>query len=423
MNQDHKRLALALVSAVLLVYAAAFIHGQFKPGTRWTLDSYEYASAATNLYESGTFYSGKLAGRRDSALYSRRTPLYPLIIWLPLKLMPDGALVVLLQVGLSLATAWLLGAVLLYLGVKGRLRWICMAVFLLYPAQVIYTQTVMAEVLLQFLFLLALFGLVRYLEFGDGRYAFLMNVALALAPLAKPIAMFFWIPNLIFWGWLSFRGRRRSLAVLALLPLLSVSLWSYRNQLRTGHYHFSSIVSRYVRYMTPRDERSYDRTRSFAEVDEGDWRSFWRARLERWPTTLRLYARGSVVFFVDPGRFDVYQFFGIEQDVSGLQIIHASTSDRWALLMQIRRPVLLYMVLIAGLNVLIAVGFGVSLFLPRIPWAAKVFLVLIVAYTTAAVGLAGFSRYRLAIEPYLLLGTFVTASYCLERFRNRAGNR
>ncbi len=423
MNHEHQRLRLILLSAVLLVYGAAFIYGQFHPSTRWTLDSYEYASAATNLYESGTFYSGSLAGRRDPALYSRRTPLYPLILWLPLKLASDGALVVLLQVGLSLVAAWLLGDILRYLGVKAWLRWVCMAGFLLYPAQVIYSQTVMAEILLQFLFLLALYGLIRHLEFGGWRYALLMNLALALAPLAKPIAMFFWIPNLIFWGWLSFRRRPRSLVLLALLPLLSVSLWSYRNQLRTGHYHFSSIVSRYVRYMTPRSERSYDKTRSFAEADDGDWRSFWTSRLERWPATLWLYARGSAVFFVDPGRFDVYQFFGMEQDVSGLQIIRSSTADRWALLMRIRRSVLLYMILIAGLNVLIAAGFASSLFLGKIPREVKVFLILIVAYVTAAVGLVGFSRYRLAIEPYLLLGTVVTVSYLMERFRPRAGNR
>ncbi|MEJ2078728.1 MAG: hypothetical protein P8Z74_12075, partial [Acidobacteriota bacterium] len=82
-----------------------------------------------------------------------------------------------------------------------------------------------------------------------------------------------------------------------------------------------------------------------------------------------------------------------------------------------------YMILIAGLNVLIAAGFASSLFLGTIPREVKVFLILIVADVTAAVGLVGFSRYRLAIEPYLLLGTVVTVSYLMERFRPRAGNR
>lgn len=417
MNLVHQRFPRVLLGVVVLVYTAAFFHGEFHPQTRWTVDSFEYASAASNLYESGTFYSGNLNGQTDPALYSRRTPLYPLLIWLPLELTPDGAFVAMLQIGLTVAGAWLLGAILRFLEVADRLRWVCMAAFVLYPAQVIYTQTVMAEVLLQFLLLSALYALVRFLNTGSWRHAFLMNVALALAPLAKPIALFFWIPNLAFWGWLFLRSRRRILLVLALFPLLSVSAWSYRNQLRTGHYHFSSIVSQYLHYMTPRTERPEVGGRSFAEEDSADWWSFWKSRIERWPTTLWLYARGSAIFFVDPGRFDIYQFFGLEQDVSGLRIMHSSMSDRWALLMRIRRPVLVYMVLIAGLNGLIAIGFGVSLFLPRMSWTVKVFMVLVVAYVTAAVALAGFSRYRLAIEPYLLVGTTVSVSYLLQRLR------
>ena len=68
MSQRYDRLGLILPVFILLVYAAAFIYGEFRPGTRWTLDSYEYAAAATNLVESGTFYAGDLDGARDPAL-------------------------------------------------------------------------------------------------------------------------------------------------------------------------------------------------------------------------------------------------------------------------------------------------------------------------------------------------------------------
>ncbi|MFZ0426519.1 MAG: hypothetical protein WAO20_00240 [Acidobacteriota bacterium] len=420
MSQRYDRLGLILPAFILLVYAAAFIYGEFRPGTRWTLDSYEYAAAANNLVESGTFYAGDLDGARDPALYSRRTPLYPLILWLPLELAPDGAWVALLQIAMSLTAAGLLGAILRSVGVAGWPRRLAMAAFLLYPAQIIYSQSVMAEILLQFLLLLALYGLVRYRSSGSWRDAALMNLALALAPLAKPIAVFFWIPNLMFWGWLVLRERRRmALVLLALLPLLSVSLWSYRNLRVTGHYHFSSIVSRYVRYMTPRNERSRAEGRVFAETDRADWQAFWRSRIEDWPSTLWYYARGSGLFFVDPGRFDVYQFFGMKQDVSGIRIVRASPRERWDLLGQIDPLVLVYMVVLTLLNLLILAGFVIALFLPRIPWVVRVFAILVVSYITAAVGLAGFSRYRLAIEPYLLLGATVTAVWLLQKRATR----
>ena len=415
LDRNQKRLRLFLFGLVALVYAGAFVHGELHPSTRWTLDSYEYQWAANNLYDSGIFYCRDLGEPLEAAFYSRRTPLYPVLIWLPLKLAADGALVVLLQIGLGIAAAAMLGAVLRDFGLGCRLRWICLAAFLLYPAQVIYTQTVMAEVLLEFLLLAVLYGLVRFAKTGNRQFAVLMNVALALAPLAKPIALFLWIPNLAFWGWFVWRRKRKGLIVLALLPLLAISLWSYRNLRATGHYHFSSIVSRYMWYLTPPDYRDRGKARDFSRVDDDSWRSFWKGRLDRWPSTLWLYARGSVVFFIDPGRFDIYQFLGLEQDVSGLKILRSSTSERWQRLMRIRGPVLVYLALVALLNVAIACGFFASLLLRRIPVEIRVFLALVVGYTVAVVGLTGFSRYRLAIEPYLFIGAAVALENLLRR--------
>lgn len=409
----------SLLLVALLVYGGAFTFGVLNPETRWTVDSHEYALAARNLADSGPLYAGELGSETDPALYTRRPPLYPLLVLLPLLMTPSGAAVALVQIALTFAGAWLVWRILSSLRIEGRLRRAALGIYLLYPAQIIYSQAVMAEILLQFLFLLALYALIRFLDTERVHWLVLMNVALALAPLCKPIALYFWIPNLGFQIWLGFRYNRRSLILLGLIPLLSVSLWSYRNQLRTGHYHFSSIVTQYMRYTTPRELREEVAEGELGQEVDASWRGYWRSRIENWPRLMPAHIRGAALFLVDPGRFDFYLFFGLEQDVSGLRFLRADTSQRWAQLSGIPAGILVSLAALAALNMAIAVAFPGFLALRRIPPEIRLFMGLVVSYHCLAVGTVGFSRYRLAVEPYLIIGATLTVSWLIQHYRSR----
>jgi hypothetical protein len=409
----------SLLLVALLVYGGAFTFGVLNPETRWTVDSHEYALAARNLADSGTLYAGELGSETDPALYTRRPPLYPLLVLLPLLMTPSGAAVALVQIALTFAGAWLVWRILSSLRIEGRLRRAALGIYLLYPAQIIYSQAVMAEILLQFLFLLALYVLLRFLDTERVHWLVLMNVALALAPLCKPIALYFWIPNLGFQIWLGFRYNRRSLILLGLIPLLSVSLWSYRNQLRTGHYHFSSIVTQYMRYTTPRELREETASGEIAREDNANWHGYWRSRLENWPRLLPSHIRGAALFLVDPGRFDFYLFFGLEHNVSGLRLLRADASDRWGRLREIPPAILVSLVALATLNIAMAAAFPGFLLLRRTSLEIRIFMGVTVGYHSLAVGTVGFSRYRLAVEPYLVIGAILTVSWLLRHYRSK----
>ena len=96
-----------------------FDYASRNPRVRLTLDSWECLRAAHNLSNRGVLYAGDLSKPPIPALYSRRPPLYPSLSALALFCWYDVRAVVLVLMGLSLASGYLLWRLLGFLDISG----------------------------------------------------------------------------------------------------------------------------------------------------------------------------------------------------------------------------------------------------------------------------------------------------------------
>ena len=399
------------VLAVILagmVHLFCFAYVSRNPRAMFTLDSAEYIRAAHNLARSGVLYSGDFSEPLNPELYSRRPPVYPLFITAAWEGWEDVRGVVALQIGLTLISGWLLWVVLGWLNLGTGMRLATTGVFFFYPAQIIYTHVLMPEVLLQFFVLLAIVALVRFLKSGAAGWLWVLNAALSLAVMTKPILLFFWAPNLLFLIWVAARRRRAVLILAGLLPLLVQSAWSYRNQRLTGTFHFSSMSAQLHRYLVNKyvdESRSSSDEPDRRESTEGGLPSLFRIAIEHPVDMAQRHLAGMASFFLDPGRFDFQQFFDSPYSRPGF----SHTLDDW---IEGRRAIrgtgrLLYVLIGLGLfNLGVAAAFLLFPFQP-VQLEFKVFLCLIVLYMATATAAYGRSRYRLPVMPELLLAAAV----------------
>lgn len=378
-------------------------------------DTGEYLTAGRNLLEQGVFYAGDLSTTPpDPSLYTRRPPLYPLFVAFTERLPGRLDATALLQMVLAWSTAWLAyRTVLPILPAPARRHAVFVPIaLLLYPTQVIYTQVLMAEILLQFLLAAAAYGMSRFLVTQETKFLWGANLALALAPLAKPVMLFFWLPNLLFHAWIFRRYRVRAAWAAGLLPLVAVTAWSLRNLACTGAFHFSSLVANQAKLLVdgpqPLEARGKDLGSEYRRTVAQLVRRIWQDPLS---FTAR-YGRGTAAFFLDPGMFDLYEFLDRPQPFRlGRTLVQERAYNR--VFTELGRGPLLYLVGLFLWNGVVTAGFlGFLVRLGR-AGASRWFLGLLVLYVAFTVGPVGRSRYRLAVEPLL----FVAATAAFAEYR------
>ena len=403
------------------------------PRVRLTLDSGEYLWAAHNLRNRTVFYAGDLSQPRIPALYSRRPPFYPSLIGLALFFWDDLRAVILVQVSLNLISGYLLWRLLGLVGIFGRIRLLAVAACLFYPAQMIYTQTIMPAVLLQMFVLLAVFCLALFLKTGKSRHLWIMNASLSLALLTKPILVFFWLPNLAFHAWVGVKSRRVAVLFAALLPLLVQSAWSYRNYRQTGSFHFSSKSTQMQGYLTNRYATGSEQMGSLADPRQRgpgqEWSAgsrrrgqpFYRVVIENPLDLGRRQLKGMGAFFLDPGRFDFYQFSANRYPGQGFSL----SMRNWETTRQVARRsgwFLKYLIVIGLFNLLITFAFVLFPFQP-LRAELRVFVFLVVIYMAVVTSIYGRSRYRLPVMPELFLAAAVVLDRRRKEFRKGEGSK
>ena len=396
------------------------------PRVRYTLDSREYLWAAHNLRQESVLYAGFPSKKRNPALYTRRPPAYPSLIALALFFWDDVRAVILVQASLGLFSGYLLWRLVGFAGVSGPFRLAAVAAFLFYPAQMIYTQAIMAATLLQMLVLLSVFYLAIFVKSGKSRYLWLMNASLSLALLTKPILVFFWLPNLVFHIWLGMKHRRVAVLLAALLPLLVQSAWSYRNYRQTGSFQFSSMTTQVQGYLMKKLAKRSEQMGSSTSLRRQGGKEpsaesqrprlpFYRVVLENPLYFARRQLKGTVTFFLDPGRYDLHHFFVNRYPSGGF----ARSMKSWESALRAARrarPWMAYLIVIGLFNLLIAAAFVLFPFQP-LRGELKVFVFLVVIYMAVMTSAYGRSRYRLPVMPQLLLG----AAVVLDRRRKKFG--
>lgn len=391
------------------------------------LDSEEYLQASENLRAYGVAFSGDWEAQpRRMDHMTKRPPVYPFLLMLSKGLTGSPTAIVWLQVLLSLFNLWLLFQIGERFAWKQSYEGVIGLCLLLYPAQMIYSQLVMTELVFQTLLLLLTRQVLRAHHLQRARELAWASGIIIVGMFCKPILYLFSIPFLflgLFWAW---RWKQKWVWIWALLPLLSIISYNTWNEQRTGYWHFSSIQNlsllQYTTYNLlltvhgPEQALAEADSILFASLERADYGESQRYLqsacfevIEAHPVAYGIFhVKGMVNFFLDPGRFDLYHFFGWETvGGRGLQIAFSEEGYRgiWKYFQQQSPFILLLLLLIAVGNAIKLFALLVFPFIKRIDIWNRLLVLLIILYMVGLTGVSGASRFAVPLFPLLLLTT------------------
>ena len=378
-------------------------------------DSSEYIAAADHLLHDGMLYCGDTTDPIDPALYTKRPPAYPLFLILTRAWTRSFVPLILLQMLLSMFS---LLAMLKIFQPERRSRILVTLFTILYPAQFIYANLVMSEILFQFSLMMAALCLLRYIQTERIRILWLYQFMIILGIMTKPVLYPFILLNIVLFLFLYYRYRQRLVIISSLIPVVFVIIYAGINQQRTGYFHVSSIqqtnlIDYNLYYFLMKEEgeefaqATLDSIRGNCNM-ESDFSKKASCLSEAATSYFRkdiidygvFHLKGMARYFIDPGRFDLYHFFNVEP-TGGKGFLHhlnkGGISAALNYLMEQGITMILLLLLIAFFNLLRLIGFVLFLFNRRVDILFRLFLLFLAGYMAFATGPLGASRFMLPI--------------------------
>lgn len=398
----------------------------------YLVDSYGYLMQADNLKAHGTWYAEDWNAPLLIDYFSIRPPLYA---WFNIFLgWFSGSiyLVLFVQNLLSILNCWLVYQfVAKKTGITKQLNLAMIACMLFYPAQMIHANFVMTEILFQTLLLCLFFAVSAFMEQPHWKQSTVISVVLSLCLLTKPVSLF--LPFIVL-GFMLWSIAKHNQKWILTIPLLLTAMVFHgickQNEHATGYYHYSSIKSinqlKYnARYtLVNAIGEQYADSVIAATMQQANACESYAERLKLMDTKAaeiivehpnafaKLYSKGMVAFFLDPGRFDMYHFFAIEEkDKLGL-MYEMQTKGLSAVKEYVKQApvfVLLLLVLNFCWNSMVVYFFIRFLGTPNIPFILRTTIVVFVFYVAVATGPVGVSRYRVPVYPLLMIGVLYSA--------------
>ena len=292
-------------------------------------DSDRYLQAAKNIRMHGELYArpwtGALLQGQAVQEFTIRTLGYPLVV---MGLVRENSGLWVLLVFQNLLSILNIGFVLTWWARRAQpttRQWlVALLGIVTFPAQFIYANAVMSEMLLQTVVLALTWAALAFVSKRQLRYFAAgmgaIVAALLIKPVFYPLAV---VPAalgmVLAWRWRAAKG----LAVLGMVPLVVVSMYMGWNKQRTGYAHFSSIAEiNLLHYNAAGVLRqtagpAAEETWVASVLKEADVQPNFAARqqlIQRragavlWAHPLvyaRQHVQGMATLFLDPGRFDI----------------------------------------------------------------------------------------------------------------------
>lgn len=405
-----------------IVYGFAIVHIYHHPNFAMLLDSEQYLQQGYNILRFHTAYAGDLSAPIEKMLFSLRPPLYSLFtagIGIATK---NPAGVAFFQALITFACAILFSKISLMIFNSKPTALLLTAIYLFYPAQIVYSCLVMSETVFQGSLLLALYFFIRFIKFNHTLDLLWYNLVLTIGVFIKPVMIYFGILSLLIHFYLAIRRRSKIIAILPLIFFTATTFWCLRNQERTGLFHFSSMKTNNLLHHNARVALApslgnknaillLDSIENFA-AKENDYAISDNIRgnaakeiiFKHIVAYAIAHIRGMCVFFIDPGRYDIARILGMETDADdGLHLTRVPISKIPVLLIEYSPALAFALFFILIINTILTVSFLISIVQIKKLGSIFVFIAVIVLYLAFISGPVGTSRYRLAIQPYLLL--------------------
>jgi hypothetical protein len=427
-NEPKYGLLLFLVAVHALYFiAAARIQGIY------LVDSFGYLQQSVNIVSYNTWYAEDWNAPLLVDYFSIRPPLYAWLIAGIQLISGDIFVLLLFQNLLSLLNLWMVYRFALEQGCNHqRTAVVIMIASLLYPAQFIHANFVMTEIVFQTLLLSAVLSLIRCVQSPSWKESIRLSLLLCLCLLTKPVSVLLPVIAVVLLLPKIYYAKRWRMLLPLLFPVVVFHAVCLNQQHATGYYHYSSIKSinqlkynaRYTLVNAEGEEAADSTISAVMKVADqkpayGERLSYMNSEANRLilkhpGTFIRLYIKGVVAFFIDPGRFDLYHFFAVDEQGSPGLLHELNTKGLSAfkdLLAHVPAVILLLLLVNLCWNILLFAVCCYFVTLRQVPVAIRIVLFIVVAYIAAASGPVGVSRYRVPVFPEMLLAAVFACHY------------
>tara|TARA_R110002049_G_scaffold1113_8_gene8231 strand:+ start:2916 stop:4220 length:1305 start_codon:yes stop_codon:yes gene_type:complete len=413
---------------IIIIIHALFFAVKVILGNFFLNDSYEYWHLATNIKNSFEFYSTDINSKIIFENYTKRPPLYGLFILFSSFLLHSKITVLIFQNALSIISVFI--SLKLFNDYYKQINQkIYIAFFITSLSQFIYSNYIMSEILFQFFIIVLCYLFREIITKKSATHLFLFQITIVLLFLTKPIFYLFIIPNILLSFWFTKHVKRAYL--FSLMPIIVFFLYINWNNQRTGSFEFSSIqninlknynlyyfhVSKYGEEYAlninteiteeANNKATYAKKQKFIKEKSlyyitKDWASY----------TLK-HVIGSFRMFLDPGRFDIYNFLEFKNNSEVGFLKHLNENGFIGALEYFKKQPFLILIVIPVIllfNVFKIVGFILFWIknhkkTPAVFW----FMLFIITYFVVLTGIIGAARFLVPILPIYLL--FATLGY------------
>ena len=399
-------------------------------------DSEEYLNSSESFETQHNFYAGPQSPEPDYRLYSKRTPFYPLVLYTFRLLNLHWNLVYLLQAFLGLFNIYLAFILLSQLIKNNGKSLVLLTLFILFtPSQFIYSQFIMADLWLQMFVMLCMVSFAGFVKTRHSIWLVSLLLFSIFAALTKPVFLFasFGVAVYCLYYFIV-QNHHRVLIILTVLPFFTWFAVSSKNEKLTGVFHYSSIgyinllqynTNLYLCQTMGKTEREkllnplmiVPHTKNEFKKNYNDVNRVCKnVLLSHFVGYSLFHAKGMVYFFLDPGRFDLYNFFRIEEGNSNGFLHKGADENRLRSMYNAHPKITISLAFIFLINILKTLGFIGFIWVQR-----KNMIVLIgallVFYIAFLTGPLGASRFALPVE--LIIMCFAAGFYgrLLERFK------
>ncbi|WP_170837033.1 glycosyltransferase family 39 protein [Aquimarina amphilecti] len=416
------------------------------------MDSYEYYELAKNVLTDFEFYSKDLNGTIDYRHYTKRPPLYSIFIIISSLFLKTKIGILLCQNIISICSILLIKRVFEENNFKIN-KGLFFFFIITSINQFIYSNLIMSEIFFQFIIVLLIYRLHHSIKNPSWKNILWYQIVIILLFLTKPVFYLFIIPNILITYLLYKKSKIRFSTLSAILPILIFILYSSWNFKRTGSSDFSSIQNinllewnlKYFHENKFGAEKAkiisdqikqealviddYSRQQNFIKKEvishiKGDIISY-----------SIFHMKGCIRIFIDPGRFDLFNFFKMHSENPEVGLLHHINSNgiKGAIMFLSKQPVLLLFILSIILIFNLLKGIGFIWF-----WVKnyrKINFILgtvlfIILYIVALTGPLGASRFFVPILPsYLIISalgfsdlTTSLKTHYIEKRRNKSLN-
>ena len=423
----------------LISYHILFFLAQLYLNQYLLKDSHEYILAAKNLIEHSILFSGPLEEPLRMDFYTKRPPVYPLILIPFTYFSLHWSILAFLQ---SLISLFNLGLVLrLAESINGRItkqgKIFFILLTLIYPAQGIYANQVMTELIFQSFILLSFFFYLQLLSYKSGKFLLYSMGFVLLALFTKPVWYLFPLVFFILISYWGIRWKKYFFLALGLIPVVIV--WGYMqyNQSVTGYRHYSSIQNlslfQYTTHNLMVDQMGEESAEQYMdsvlyqalslgsyEEEQRFISAFCLSTIKAHPGPYaKMHMKGMLNFMLDPGRFDLFHFLKLKEPAQGLLSTFSQSgySGIWQSMKSQQWWIVIILLLIIAGNLLKLAGLLYFLFMRKIPLQIRFAILVWTGYLIVLTGTSGASRFAVPLFPLLLLVSIIS----FEKLKQKVG--